>query len=112
MSQPVEPYNLASDREFWGLLGGIVIGCAFLLVVMVGCAKESVHEVPAKCRGKTREQIEAAPPIERIRCAAHFFARAVSLGKVDACQDLRQLADLFAEPEVQGLAKKWCPVPR
>lgn len=92
------------------------LGCLLLLAPLFYVKHcrwpAKLHEVPADCRGQIYQEILDSPAEHRLKCAAHYYARACSAANgsdalVNSCFDLLQLAVKTREPEIVALCRQY-----
>lgn len=92
------------------------IGLCLGLVYLLGAGgyfwrlkhkQDAAHKIPSDCRS---QKLDAPEPV-RLRCAAHYYARACSGGLPEGCRELANLAGQYPQPEILELARHYKVIP-
>lgn len=85
-----------------------VIGAETSVDKLSGPRVRAVHVLPAECTTDPAAVL-TGPDDQRLRCAAHAYTRACSLGDEHSCWDVRRLARETGDPQIAELARRWAP---
>jgi hypothetical protein len=85
-----------------------IVGAATLTDKLSGPKVRAVYVMPAECTTNPAAVL-GWPDGPRLRCAAHAYSRACSLGHKESCYDVQRLARETGDPVIAELAKRWAP---